>query len=222
MQAVFETLFDIVYLSTVITIGILMLKKADHRKQYVLYGAMAVTLGCGDAFHLIPRAVALCTTGLASYTAVLGIGKLITSITMTIFYLLLYYVWRQRYQVSGRKELTIAVWLLSAARIILCLFPQNEWTSATPSLAWGVYRNIPFTILGILVVVLLFKSARENNDKPFKNLWLTVVISFACYLPVVLFAEIYPVVGVLMIPKTCAYVWIVFIGWNAMKGEIVK
>ncbi len=222
MQAVFETLFDIVYLSTVITIGILMLKKADHRKQYVLYGAMAVTLGCGDAFHLIPRAVALCTTGLASYTAVLGIGKLITSITMTIFYLLLYYVWRQRYQVSGRKELTIAVWLLSAARIILCLFPQNEWTSATPSLAWGVYRNIPFSILGILVVVLFFKSARENNDKPFKNLWLTVVISFACYLPVVLFAEIYPVVGVLMIPKTCAYVWTVFIGWNAMKGEIVK
>ena len=141
---------------------------------------------------------------------------------MTIFYLLLYYVWRQRYQVSGRKELTIAVWLLSAARIILCLFPQNEWTSATPSLAWGVYRNIPFTILGILVVVLFFKSARENNDKPFKNLWLTVVISFACYLPVVLFAEIYPVVGVLMIPKTCAYVWTVFIGWNAMKGEIVK
>ena len=222
MQAVFETLFDIVYLSTVITIGILMLKKADHRKQYVLYGAMAVTLGCGDAFHLIPRAVALCTTGLASYTAVLGIGKLITSITMTIFYLMLYYVWRQRYQVSGRKELTIAIWLLSAARIILCFFPQNEWTSATPSLAWGVYRNIPFTILGILVVVLFFKSARENNDKPFKNLWLTVVISFACYLPVVLFAEIYPVVGVLMIPKTCAYVWTVFIGWNAMKGEIVK
>jgi hypothetical protein len=222
MQAVFETLFDIVYLSTVITIGILMLKKADHRKQYVLYGAMAVTLGCGDAFHLIPRAVALCTTGLASYTAVLGIGKLITSITMTVFYLLLYYVWRQRYQVNGRKELTTAVWLLSAARIILCLFPQNEWTSAAPSLAWGIYRNIPFTILGILVVVLFFKSARENNDKPFMNLWLTVVISFACYLPVVLFAEIYPVVGVLMIPKTCAYVWTVLIGWNAMKGEIVK
>lgn len=222
MQAVFETLFDIVYLSTVITIGILMLKKADHRKQYVLYGAMAVTLGCGDAFHLIPRAVALCTTGLASYTAVLGIGKLITSITMTVFYLLLYYVWRQRYQVNGRKELTTAVWLLSAARIILCLFPQNEWTSAAPSLAWGIYRNIPFTILGILVVVLFFKSARENNDKPFMNLWLTVVISFACYLPVVLFAEMYPLVGMLMIPKTCAYVWTVLIGWNAMKGEIVK
>lgn len=51
---------------------------------------MAVTLGAGDAFHLIPRAVALCTTGLDSFTAALGIGKWITSITMTIFYVLLY------------------------------------------------------------------------------------------------------------------------------------
>lgn len=40
---------------------------------------MAVTLGCGDAFHLIPRAIALCTTGLENYTAALGISKLITS-----------------------------------------------------------------------------------------------------------------------------------------------
>ena len=40
---------------------------------------MAVTLGCGDAFHLVPRAIALCTTGLEHYTAALGIGKLVTT-----------------------------------------------------------------------------------------------------------------------------------------------
>ena len=51
---------------------------------------MAVTLGCGDAFHLVPRAVALCTTGLETYMEALGIGKLITSVTMTAFYVLLY------------------------------------------------------------------------------------------------------------------------------------
>lgn len=93
MQAIFETLFDIVYLVTVITLGILMIRGSKGRRQYLLYGVMAVTLGCGDAFHLIPRAVALCTTGLEDYTAALGIGKLITSITMTVFYVLLYYVW---------------------------------------------------------------------------------------------------------------------------------
>ena len=70
---------------------------------------MAVVLGCGDAFHLIPRAIALCTTGLENYTVALGIGKMITSVTMTLFYVLLYYVWRVRYQVEDKKELTITV-----------------------------------------------------------------------------------------------------------------
>lgn len=109
MQAVFETLFDIVYLVSVITLGILMIRKSRGNRQYFLYGLMAVVLGCGDAFHLVPRAIALCTTGLENYTSALGIGKLITSVTMTLFYVLLYYVWRLRYQVEDKKGLTITV-----------------------------------------------------------------------------------------------------------------
>lgn len=64
MQAIFETLFDIVYLVTVIILGIRMIRGSKGQKQYLLFGIMAVTLGCGDAFHLVPRAIALCTTGL--------------------------------------------------------------------------------------------------------------------------------------------------------------
>ena len=59
---------------TVIALGIRMLRGSRGERQYRLCGAMAVILGCGDAFHLVPRAVALCTTGLADYTAALGIG----------------------------------------------------------------------------------------------------------------------------------------------------
>ena len=219
MQAIFETLFDIVYLVTVITLGVLMIRGSGGRRQYLLYGIMAVTLGCGDAFHLVPRAVALCTTGLEHYTAALGLGKLVTSVTMTVFYMLLYYVWRSRYQVSGHGSTTAAVWVLAIARIALCLMPQNAWTSPTPPLSWGIYRNIPFAILGGLIVVLFYRSAKERQDRPFRFLWLTVVLSFACYLPVVLFADAVPAVGMLMIPKTCAYVWTVVIGFRAMKKE---
>ena len=75
MQAIAETLFDIVYLVSVITIGILMIKGCKGNIQYKLFGIMAVTLGLGDAFHLVPRAIALCTTGLEDYTVALGIGK---------------------------------------------------------------------------------------------------------------------------------------------------
>lgn len=219
MQAIFETLFDIVYLITVITLGVLMIRGSRGRKQYLIYGIMAVTLGCGDSFHLVPRAIALCTTGLADYTAALGIGKLVTSITMTIFYVLLYYVWRMRYEVNGKSSITATVWLLSLTRIILCLFPQNRWTSTDAPLFWDIIRNIPFALLGILIIILFYRSAKENRDTPFKNLWLTIVLSFACYIPVVLFAGTMPAIGILMIPKTCAYVWAVIIGYNAMKTE---
>ena len=207
------------YLVTVIGLGILMIRGSKGRRQYLLFGVMAVTLGCGDAFHLIPRAVALCTTGLANYTAALGVGKLITSVTMTAFYVLLYYVWRSRYQVEGRRALTAAVWVLAAIRVLLCLMPQNAWTSADAPLSWGVYRNIPFAILGAVIVVLFCRSAKEKQDAAFRHLWLTVVLSFACYIPVVLVADAVPVVGMLMIPKTCAYVWTVLIGFNAMRKE---
>lgn len=220
MQAVMETLFDIVYLITVITIGVLMIRDCRGMKQYKLFGWMAVILGAGDAFHLVPRMIALCTTGLDHYTAALGIGKLITSITMTVFYVLLYYVWRERYQIKGEKGLTWTVWILAVLRAALCLFPQNEWTSAHEPLSWGILRNIPFALLGLVIIVLFYKSAKEHHDKEFKWMWLTIVLSFAFYIPVVLFASKVPAIGMLMIPKTCAYVWTVWIGFSAMRKQL--
>ena len=217
MEAIIETIFDIIYLITVITLGAIMIVKGKENKQYRLFGLMAVILGVGDSFHLVPRMYALCTTGLENYIYALGIGKFITSITMTIFYILLYYVWRKRYEIEGRRELTVLVYLLSVARIILCLLPQNEWTSASAPLSWGIYRNIPFALLGILVIVLFFKSAREHEDRAFKYMWLTIVLSFGFYIPVVLLEDSIPLIGMLMIPKTCAYVWTVLIGFTDMK-----
>ena len=217
MQAIMETLFDAVYLTTVITLGILMIAKSKGNKQYLLFGIMAVVLGLGDSFHLVPRAVALCTTGLENYVVPLGIGKFITSITMTFFYILLYYVWRIRYNVQGKTWLTISFYLLAAARIVLCLFPQNAWTSADAPLSWGIYRNIPFALIGLLIIVLFYQSAKKANDKSFRFMWLTIVLSFGFYIPVVLWADVNPLIGMLMIPKTCAYVWIVLIGYLDMK-----
>lgn len=130
MQAIVETLFDTVYLISVITFGIIMIRKSKGNRQFTMFGIMAVLLESGDAFHLVPRALALCTTGLENFTVQLGLGKWITSVTQTI------------------------------------------------------------------------------------------VLSFAFYIPVVLWADVIPMIGMLMIPKTCAYVWTVVIGYNAMKKEI--
>ena len=222
MQAIVETLFDAVYLISVITIGILMIRGSKGETQFRLFGWMAVVLGAGDSFHLVPRALALCTTGLESYTVQLGLGKWITSVTMTIFYVLLYYVWRKRYQITGKVGITAAVYGLSAVRIALCMMPQNQWLSAESPLAWGIYRNIPFALLGLLIIVLFYRSAKAHQDRAFRWMWLTIVLSFGFYIPVVLWADVVPLIGMLMIPKTCAYVWTVLIGYSAMKAECGK
>ena len=215
MRAIFETLFDIFYLLTVLSVGIRMIRNSKGSAQFQLFGWMAVVLGAGDSFHLVPRALALCTTGLDSYAFQLGLGKWITSVTMTVFYVLLYYVWRQRYHIQGQKAVTWAVYALSVARVILCMMPQNQWLTNHSPLSWGIYRNLPFALLGLLVIVLAVRKKRPL-------LLLTGVLSFGFYIPVVLWGDAIPVIGLLMIPKTCAYVWTVLIGYSAMKAEYKK
>lgn len=220
MQAVVETIFDLGYLVAVISIGILMIIKSKKNRQFRLFGIMAVVLGLGDSFHLVPRVVALCTTGLENHVVALGFGKLVTSITMTIFYVLMYHIWRIRYEVKGQKELTITVYGLAIIRILLCLCPQNQWLSANAPISWGIYRNIPFSILGLLMIILYYKKAKEHGDTSFRFIWLGILLSFGFYLPVVLWADSIPIIGMLMLPKTCAYLWMVVTGYRTMKQEL--
>ena len=219
MRAIFETLFDIFYLLTVLSVGIRMIRNSKGSAQFQLFGWMAVVLGAGDSFHLVPRAYALNTVGLANLTGPLGVGKLITSLTMTVFYLLLYHVWQLRYHKQDKKGLTALVYALGLARVVLCLLPQNGWTSPKPSLAFGIYRNIPFAILGGLIIWLFWRNTRAGQDPAFRHMSLTILLSFGFYLPVVLLADRYPWVGILMIPKTLAYVWTVLIGYRDMVQQ---
>jgi len=222
MQAIMETLFDTLYLTSVITIGIIMILKGGNNKQFKLFGIMAVILGVGDSFHLIPRAYALLTTGVENNVAALGMGKFITSITMTIFYVILYYIWRQRYNIKGRKELTFTIYTLAIVRIILCFLPQNEWLNHNSPVSWGIYRNIPFAIIGIIIIYIFNSEVKKHGDKNFEFMALAIILSFALYVPVVLWSNVFPLVGILMIPKTLAYVWIVFMGYNELRLESKK
>ena len=216
MQAIMEPIFEIPYLIGVVLLGILILRMAEGHRQFILFGIMAIILGCGDAFHLVPRMRALFTAGtttLPEQAAALGFGKLVTSITMTIFYVMLYHIWQLRYKVSRNTKLTVCIYILAVMRIILCLMPQNRWLSPDASLAWGTFRNIPFVLMGIIVIALYFRQAHRTDDRAFRFMWLAIILSFIFYIPVVLFADWVSMIGMLMIPKTCAYVWIVLMGF---------
>lgn len=215
-QAIAETIFDILYLGFGITAGLTMLVKGTN-SLVKKAGLMAALLGAGDSFHLVPRSYALWTTGLEANAAALGIGKLITSITMTIFYMILYYIWRERYEIKDRKNLTTVMWILALLRIGLCLLPQNQWLVYRQPLLFGVLRNIPFAIMGIIIIVIFARETKRAGDQVFRFMPLAVGLSFGFYLPVVLFSGTLPIVGILMIPKTMAYVWIIWMGWQLYR-----
>lgn len=216
-QAIGETIFDVCYLVGVIFAGIAMLTGGKDNPLVKKFGIMAIILGVGDSFHLIPRVYALWTTGLEANAAALGIGKLITSITMTLFYLILYYIWRERYQIKGRKNLTVTMWALAILRVALCMLPQNGWLSYRQPLLWGIVRNVPFAVIGLVIIALFAQEAKKANDNIFRFMALAVTLSFAFYVPVVLFAAKIPMLGMLMIPKTVAYAFIIFMGWRLYK-----
>ena len=215
-QAIGETIFDVLYLGFAITAGLIMLIKGNQ-PLVKKFGLMAVLLGAGDSFHLVPRSYALWTAGLEANAAALGIGKLITSVTMTIFYLILFYIWRERYKIKDGKKLTATMWTLAILSIALCMLPQNQWLAYRQPLLFGVLRNIPFAIIGVIIIVIFAYEAKKAEDAIFRFMPLAVALSFGFYLPVVLFSGIVPIVGVLMIPKTMAYVWIIFMGWQLYR-----
>ncbi len=218
MPALPESIFDICYLIFAVSCGIILIKNGKNKRDIRFFGIMTLLLGCGDAFHLVPRVLNYWVTG--DFTAALGIGKLITSVTMTLFYLLMEYARRERYGVKGEKPLLVCVWALAFCRIALCCFPQNGWTSAEPSQLWGIIRNIPFALMGIITVAVWLRSAK--SDKPLRLMWLAVTLSFAFYLPVVLFAQAVPLTGMLMLPKTCMYVWMIAMFIRAGKTPAEK
>lgn len=119
-----ESLFDILYIITAVVIGISILLK-DKNKLSKLMGYSILILGIGDSFHLIPRVLNYFIN--YDFNMYLGIGKLVTSITMTLFYIFMYYIYLNNYKVKENKKINYSIWILSFVRIILCLLPQNEW-----------------------------------------------------------------------------------------------
>lgn len=206
---IFESLFDILYLGIVISLGIRLL--FEKNKEEKLFGAMAMILGIGDSFHLIPRVIShLSPGGFKAHTLALSWGQFITSITMTIFYIF-YYIYYKNQSGDKDKKKGILIYLLGILRIALVLLPQNNWGSIPGNYKFGIYRNIPFLIMGILLIYWTFKN---RKIKALKNMDVLIALSFLFYIPVVLFSQKYPVVGALMMPKTIAYLLIVFSGYK--------
>ena len=196
-----ESTFDILYLLFAIASGIYMLLRSRSKTGRMM-GLAALILGSGDAFHLVPRVINYFSS--SDMTAALGIGKLVTSVTMTFFYVLMYYIRAEAFSREIKRGEVLTVWGLTALRVLLCLLPGNDWINNGSDMTRGIIRNIPFVILGAFICYLWFNVRHE--DKVLRPMWLLIALSFAFYMPVAVFAGVLPVLGMLMLPKTVCYI----------------
>lgn len=221
-----EIAFNIFYLAFIWYLVIRMYIKLpriryDDRGVSKYFAMAFLFLALGDSGHVGFRIVAYMRGGLEANSSLVGYGALASAVTVTIFYIMMLFVWAERFNeklgVLGFTILAIAI-----VRFILLLPSQNQWSSVVPPHEWSLYRNMPLMIVGIGIAFLMLLYAIDCRDKVFKWISYMIFISFACYIPVVLYVQDIPGMGMLMIPKTIAYVAMGVIGYKELFNEHEK
>lgn len=212
MPDIMEAIFDICYLLFDLVATILFFAFSKGSTLFILYGILTLTLCGGDAFHLVPRVNRAFKGSNDKIKKQLGRGLQISSITMTAFYIILMYIWQNTfYEMSIPVALEIIIWVSAVVRMAICFLPQNNWCSDEGNMTLSIIRNAVFAVTGIGVIIL-YAISGNTYDYHMTRMVAAIIISFGCYLPVTLLSKKYPKVGLLMIPKTCAYIWVIVMG----------
>ncbi|MHA1110173.1 MAG: hypothetical protein ACTSRE_03685 [Promethearchaeota archaeon] len=216
---IMEISFNILYIVTIYILVILMFVRRknvefSNQKQANRMLLAFFLLALGDTGHVGFRVIAYALGGLESNALLVGLGALSTAITVGIFYMLILDLWRVQFD-KPFSALYIILLISGIVRLGLFFFPQNAWGSTVPPADWGLYRNIPLMIQGIGAAILLLIDSIKMKNKTYRNVALWIFVSYAFYLPVILFVRFVPMIGMLMIPKTIAYVVIAIIGLKA-------
>ena len=225
-----EVIFNIAYLIVIWVLVALMAnrtKTLDDLRRHAMGVLLLVAFGVlalGDTGHVGFRVAAYALGDLETLLAIggaemslVGAGALATSITVTLFYCVLVELWR----VAFRRE-RLLFWVVSVAaiaRLALFFFPGNEWGRAVPPRTWSIVRNLPLLVQGTIVVTLFLRDGYRERSPMFTQSGWMIVVSFVCYIPVILFVERIPAIGMLMIPKTVAYLAVAWIGYRWIFGR---
>ena len=214
-----EILFNISYLIVIYILVFMMISRfrrglAVDAPAVKMFIAAFLLLAVGDTGHVGFRVVAYFTGGIEANKLLLGIGSMSTALTVTVFYMLMAEVLR----IYSKRSRTPLYWCIMAVGIIrlgFMLLPGNNWGGEIP-LAWSYSRNAMLTFMGLAIAGLYLREGHANKDRLLTSIAVCIFISYGFYLPVILFVHIVPSIGMLMIPKTCAYVAAAVIGYRGM------
>lgn len=208
-----ESVFCIGYLLFDLIAGIIFLVNGADR-LFLLYGIMTLLLGFGDAFHLVPRVIKHIKGESERVRWWMNFGLSVTSVTMTVFYIILFYIWKIQNVIQNTQTISFltavftgVIWSMALARIAICLLPQNDWFG-DGNKKLSLCRNIIFSIIGAAEIILFLIMGGAYGI----TMAACIFFSFLFYVPVTLFAKENPKVGMLMIPKTVMYIIMISLG----------
>ena len=136
---------------------------------------------------------------------------------MTVFYIILMYIWKFTFpEFKIPVVIEAIIWISAVVRIVICMFPQNNWCTDEGNMKLSIIRNTVFAVTGTGIIILYLISGNTYGYH-MARMAAAIIISFGCYLPVTLFSKTKPKVGLLMIPKTCAYMWIIVMGLQILS-----
>ena len=218
IQLFMEVSFNVVYLAFIWIIAIIMSLKMkrvepDNLPIAQRFRLALLLLAAGDSGHVGFRVIAYLSGGLESNAMLVGYGAFSTAITITFFYMILLDVWRIEFN-KERDWIYFILLIVGFIRLGIMIFPQNQWDSLVPPSDWGLYRNIPLAILGLAIAFLMLRDSYKTDNSNYKKIGYTILVSYAFYLPVVILVRQIPIIGMLMIPKTIAYM---VMAWFAYK-----
>ena len=170
-----------------------------------------ILLAVGDTGHVGFRVIAFLSGGVESNSLLVGIGALATSVTVTGYYLLMLEMWHRRFT-KKRGGWYWFLFSMGVVRLITMTLPGNQWGNVYPPQTFSIIRNIFLVVLGVGVAVNLLIYGKRENVTCFRPMSYAIFVSFAFYIPVILFIRDVPMLGMLMIPKTVAYLVIAFLG----------
>ena len=215
-----EVVFNVTYLIVVWTLVAMMARRlpsvapADRPVAVRFTWAFAL-LALGDTGHVGFRVLAYALGGLAAHPAAGRPGRALHRLHRHD----LLHVDAGHLAAALQKavgDLRRGAVGAGVVRLVVMAFPQNQWGQIVAPYDWSLLRNALLVVQGLGVMFLILRDAIRAGDTPFKWIGVMIAFSYAFYAPVILWSAQVPMLGMLMIPKTCAYLAVAIIGYRAI------
>lgn len=221
-----EMLFDAAYLVVmpVLAAGCFLRAQAhptdsDQRILGTLFGVSSAVLVLGDFLHVGSRihefffgAAAAARRKIFGTLTLVGLGNLATNVTFTLYYVLAAFIWR-RLCGGGGDAAVAALVAVAVFRCAVFVVPGNRW-NILANYPRSLWRNIPLLAQGFGVSLLLL--LRSGNVLLAKQIGTCLLLSNISYVPVALWIHRFPLLGMLMAPKTVLYVLVAIFEFRAL------